>query len=294
MAPCTHIYEKAFFACRQKTTSVASLSRLCLITSREVNEARRPHTWSRPCAFEENKSKEHEIPPHPKHTTKSTAARRPRPPRDGVRRDASIPYSPACIGPGFVGIGLVQLSQSLKTTNVTHTRRQTNQIMAPCTHPGTKRLFCPKGKKRPHYNPIRLFLIFMKKKYFPQQLCYLSGTKWPVKHALQKTAYLPNRTCVAASLISQIESYVHPNLIIIPVNYSKARLVVCASCKPILDFFDHSAAPNPNNYVAALVLDGTRGSVRGLNRWEYQWLLLSPKFKCESTSVARELVRFSS
>ena len=57
--------------------------------------------------------KKHEIPPHPKHTTKSTAARRPRPPRDGVRRNtyALCPYSPASIDPGFVEIGLVQLSQ---------------------------------------------------------------------------------------------------------------------------------------------------------------------------------------
>ena len=33
------------------------------------------------------------------------------------------PYSPASIDPGFVEIGLVQLSQSVKTTNVTHTHR---------------------------------------------------------------------------------------------------------------------------------------------------------------------------
>ena len=36
------------------------------------------------------------------------------------------PYSPASIDPGFVDIGLVQLSQSVKTTNVTHTHRQTD------------------------------------------------------------------------------------------------------------------------------------------------------------------------
>ena len=35
------------------------------------------------------RKKKNEIPPHPKHTTKSTAARRPRPPRDGVRRNTS-------------------------------------------------------------------------------------------------------------------------------------------------------------------------------------------------------------
>ena len=60
------------------------------------------------------------------------------------------PYSPASIDPGFVEIGLVQLSQSVKNTNVTHThRRRTNHIMAPCTHPGMKSFFCLMGKKRP-------------------------------------------------------------------------------------------------------------------------------------------------
>ena len=66
------------------------------------------------------------------------------------RRRATInvprvsPYSPASRDPGFVENDLVQLSQSVKTTNVTHTLtdiqtdRQTNQIMAPCAHPGMK------------------------------------------------------------------------------------------------------------------------------------------------------------
>ena len=37
------------------------------------------------------------------------------------------PYSPASIDPGFVEIDLVQLSQSVKTTNLTHTHRQTDR-----------------------------------------------------------------------------------------------------------------------------------------------------------------------
>ena len=36
------------------------------------------------------------------------------------------PYSPASIDPGFVEIDLVQLSQSVKTTNVTHAYRLNN------------------------------------------------------------------------------------------------------------------------------------------------------------------------
>ena len=54
------------------------------ISSREVDEARWPHTCSRPCAFEKKNEKK-----TPKHTTKSTAARQRRPPRDGVRRNTS-------------------------------------------------------------------------------------------------------------------------------------------------------------------------------------------------------------
>ena len=37
------------------------------------------------------------------------------------------PYSPACIDTGFVEVGLVQLAQSIKTTIVTHTLRQTDR-----------------------------------------------------------------------------------------------------------------------------------------------------------------------
>ena len=87
ITPCTHPGVKRLF--RLKRASVTSLPRPCLITSIEVNEASWPHTCSRPCAFEEkkiSKKQKHEknIPPHRKHTTKSTAARRPRSPQDGV------------------------------------------------------------------------------------------------------------------------------------------------------------------------------------------------------------------
>ena len=42
------------------------------------------------------------------------------------------PYSPASIGPGFEEIGLVQLSQSVKNTSVTHTQytdRRTDRLI---------------------------------------------------------------------------------------------------------------------------------------------------------------------
>ena len=38
------------------------------------------------------------------------------------------PHSPASVDPGFVKIGLVQLSQSVKTTNVTYTLTDTDRL----------------------------------------------------------------------------------------------------------------------------------------------------------------------
>ena len=86
MAPCTHRGMKRLFCLNGKNG---------LITSREVNETRCPHTCSRPCAFEKKrKKKKHDkVPAHPKHTTKSTAARRPRPLRDGAWRNTSQPLA---------------------------------------------------------------------------------------------------------------------------------------------------------------------------------------------------------
>ena len=101
-----------------------------LITSTEVNEARRPHTFRRSCAFEEKKNGEksaatkthHEI-----HLTPETAITSRRRATKHVPRVS--PNSLASIDPGFVELGVVQLSQSVKTTNVTHiqTDRQTDR-----------------------------------------------------------------------------------------------------------------------------------------------------------------------
>ena len=112
------------------------------------------------CVRRKNEKK-NEIPPHPAapkthyeiHSSPATATTSRRRATKHVPRVS--PCSPAFIDPGFVEIGHVQLSQSVKTTNnVTHsmhtdrqTGRQTNLIMPPCVHPGMKRLFCPIGKK---------------------------------------------------------------------------------------------------------------------------------------------------
>ena len=52
------------------------------------------------------------------------------------------PYSLDSIDPGFVELGLVQLSQSVKTTNVTHTHRQTDRLI----NNGT--LYAPRYEER--------------------------------------------------------------------------------------------------------------------------------------------------
>ena len=63
--------------------------------------------------------------PHPEHTTKA-AASSPATATTSRRRAKKhvprvSPYSPASIDTGFMEIGLVQLSQSVKRTNVVHT-----------------------------------------------------------------------------------------------------------------------------------------------------------------------------
>ena len=104
----------------------------CQCTSREVNEARGPHTCSRPCAFKEKKNRKththtHKSAPpkthHEVHNSPATATTSRRRSTKHVPRDR--PYSPASIDPGFVETGLVQLLQAVKTTNVarTHTDR---------------------------------------------------------------------------------------------------------------------------------------------------------------------------
>ena len=121
---------------------------------REVNGARRPHTCSKPCAFEEKKTyKKHENPAAPTthheiHSSPATATTSTRRALKHVPRVS--PYSPASIDPGFVEIGLVQLSQSVKMTNVTHTHIQTDKLKIGTLYaPRYEKAFFPEGKKRP-------------------------------------------------------------------------------------------------------------------------------------------------
>ena len=69
------------------------------------------------CVRRKSRKTKHEIPPHPKkyheiHSSPATATTSGRRATKHIPRDS--PYSPASIDPGFVEIGLVQLSQSVK------------------------------------------------------------------------------------------------------------------------------------------------------------------------------------
>ena len=81
-------------------------------TSREVNEARRPHTCRRPCVFEEEKKTKKSAPPKTHHDIHSSPATATTSRRRSTRHIPRVsPYTPASIDPGLVEIGLVQLSQ---------------------------------------------------------------------------------------------------------------------------------------------------------------------------------------
>ena len=104
------------------------------VTSKEVNEARRPHTCSGSCAFEEEKTpgkKAEKIRPtenaYESHSRPATTTASRRHVMKHVPR--VCPHSLACMDPGFVEIGLVQLQQSVKTTNVTPTDSNTDRLI---------------------------------------------------------------------------------------------------------------------------------------------------------------------
>ena len=118
MAPCTHPGVKRLF---------------CLITSREVNEARgvlilaAGRVRSKKKKNREQKIKKKFAPSkthHEIHSSPATATTSRRRSKKHVPHVS--PYSPASIDTGFVEIDLVQLSQSVKTTNVTHTLTDTH------------------------------------------------------------------------------------------------------------------------------------------------------------------------
>ena len=137
------------------------------VTRREVNEARRPHICSRLCAFEKNnlkkKRKKKEIKKNPAapathheiHSSPATATISRRRATKHVSR--VNPYSPASsIDPGFVEIGLIQLSQSVNDECYIYTvHRQPDRHNGTLYAPWYEEAFLPTGTKR--LRPIRFF-----------------------------------------------------------------------------------------------------------------------------------------
>ena len=75
------------------------------------------------CVRRENKKQKKSAPPQTHHEIQSSQATAiPSRQRATKHVPRVSPYSHAFINPAFVEIGLVQLSQSVKTTNVTHTQ----------------------------------------------------------------------------------------------------------------------------------------------------------------------------
>ena len=77
-----------------------------------------------------NKNNKKTTPPKTHHDIHSRQATATTSTRRATRHIPRVcPYTPASINPGFVKIGLVQLSQSVKTTNATHSDRQTDRLI---------------------------------------------------------------------------------------------------------------------------------------------------------------------
>ena len=133
-----------------------------------------------------------------------------------------------------------------------------------------------KGSRRPYYNPVCLFFIVLKKMYFLQQLHYFqySSGLWDTPYGKR---HIPQTNLCCCTLNILDWSLHSPQSHCTTSELLKKTPCLCLHPVKLFLNFGHSAAPNPNNYVAALVLYRTQGSVRGLNRWEYKWLPFSPK-----------------
>ena len=135
MAPCTHPGMKRLF-CRigkKRPRSLRSLGLASLLVERQMRQGRLILAAGRVRSKKKNKMEKSTAPKthHEIHSNPATATTSRLHVTTHVPRDS--PHSPA-INPGFVEIGLVQFSQSVKTTNVTHTHRQTDRLIKKC-HP---------------------------------------------------------------------------------------------------------------------------------------------------------------
>ena len=97
-----------------------------------------------------NKKKRNPAAPKTHHEVHSSRATATISRRRATKRVPRVsPYSPTSVNPGLVEIGLVHLSQSVKTTNVTqtHTHYLNNGTLYA---PRYEEAVCPRGKKWYH------------------------------------------------------------------------------------------------------------------------------------------------
>ena len=122
-------------------SSVASLPQPCLITSREVNYAKRPNTCSRPCALEEGRRKNtrnlaapkthHKI--HSSPATAITSRRRGLAPLSTNNKERAVAYQ-ACRDSFGAATGTAYPPKTLP--HYTSTRRvHRNKVSAQICHP---------------------------------------------------------------------------------------------------------------------------------------------------------------
>ena len=101
----------------------------------------------------EKKGRKNRAPPKTHHETHISPATATTSRQRATKRVQRVsPYSPASIDPGFCGnrprtaLAVSKNDECYTYTN-RQTGRQTKQIMATCTNPGMKRLFCLNAKK---------------------------------------------------------------------------------------------------------------------------------------------------
>ena len=107
------------------------------------------------------------------------------------------PYSTVSIDPGFVEIGPVQRSQSVKPTNVTHTftHRHTDYVKAGTLYAlGRKKCFLPKAKKASVASLLG-FALLLVQRYMKQGGLVLAvgrvGSKKQKRNENRKNSTLP-------------------------------------------------------------------------------------------------------
>ena len=105
-----------------------------------------------------------------------------------------------------------------------------------------------------------------------------------IEHEASDTGGVPRwQSSCPDRLAEATDSSLHsPHSVLYYQWISKKHALLCLHPEKLLFLsFGHFAASNPYNYVAVLVLYGTQGSIRGLNWWEYNVVVIVAKVQCQ-------------